>query len=200
MTDQHEAQRSEQSTDVASTEYPTDRFDMVPNSGRVGAHRVTAQPRIVWLYVFATLAGAALLTAIGIIGVNLANSSGSLPPLPSETQEIPAEPQITAELDPEASVVLLDGTSAQGELALRLAPVITSEKFGVILAAVPAASADVEISAVFYADPADEAAALGLANELGGISTYSSTEYTDYGARLVVLLGSDYAGPAKDAN
>ena len=200
MTDQHEAQRSEQSPGATSTEYPTDRFDMVPRSGRVGAHRVTAQPRIVWLYVFATLAGAALLTAAGIIGVNLANSAGSLPPLPSETQKAPEEAKVTPELDPEASVVLLDGTSAQGELALRLAPVITSEQLGVILAAVPAANADVEISAVFYADPADEAAAHGLANELGGISTYSSTEYTEYGARLVVLLGSDYAGPAKAAN
>ncbi len=201
MTQQQEAAHSEKSRGTASQSYPADRFDEIPRSSRVGAHRVTAQPKVLWLYVFVTLAGAALLTALGIIGVNIANTTGSLPPLPSETREPVEEPaQVQAELDPEATVVLLDGTSADGELALRLAPIITDQQLGVILAAAPAASSDVTISAVFYADPTDEAAAHGLANELGGISTYPSTDYTEYGARLVVLLGTDYAGPGKDAS
>ncbi|MFC5339137.1 hypothetical protein [Leucobacter denitrificans] len=199
MTQQHEAARSERTRGTATQSYPTDRFDDIPRSSRVGAHRVTAQPKVFWLYVFITLAGAALLTAAGIIGVNIANTTGSLPPLPSETQKPTEEaPKVSAELDPEATVVLLDGTSADGELALRLAPIITEQQLGAILAAAPAASSDVTISAVFFADPADESAALGLASELGGISTYPSTDYTEYGARLVVLLGTDYAGPGKD--
>lgn len=200
MTQQNEAGRGERSRGNASQSYPADRFDDIPRSSRVGAHRVTAQPKTVWLYVFSTLAGAALLTAAGVIGVNYANSRGSLPPLPSQTQQDSSDPQVAAELDPEATVVLLDGTSTDGDLALRLAPIITSENLGVIVAATPAASADVTISAVFYADSADEAAALGLAQELGGISTYTSTDYSEYGAQLVVLLGSDYAGPGKDAS
>lgn len=200
MTEHHEATHSEQSRGAGLQSYPADRFDAVPRTARVGAHRVTAQPNVFWMYAFITLAGAALLTAAGIIGVNIANSSGTLPTLPSTSQNFPnVAPKVQPELDPTATMVVLDGTSAKGDLAVSVAHVITSEKLGVILAATPTASPDVTISAVFYADPADEAAALGLAKELGGISTYASSEYTNYGAQLVVLLGSDYAGPGKDA-
>lgn len=200
MAQKQEAPQGERSHASQAKGYPRDRFDDLPNSGRTGAHRVTALPRYAWLYVMGALVGAALLTTVGVLGVNLANSSGSLPLLPSQEPVEPEAPKVTPLLDPAATVVILDGTSPTGEMALRLDPVITQEQWGIITAAGPAASTDVEISAVFYADPADEAAAMGLAQKLGGLSAYQSSEYAESGARLVVLLGSDYAGPGATAD
>ena len=37
-----------------------------------------------------------------------------------------------------------------------------------------------------------------LAKELGGVSTFQGSDYDEYGARLIVLLGADYAGPGSD--
>lgn len=181
-----------------SQDYPHDRFDEAPRAGRIGAHRVHAQPHFAWRYVVGGAVGAILLTAAGIIGVNLANSAGKLPEFGDQPQATQASPKTAPQLDPEATIVLLDGTSDDGDLALRLDPIITEEGWGVIEYSGPAATSTVEISAVFYEDAADEAAALGLAAKLGGLSAYQTSEYDAYGARLVVLLGSDYAGPGKE--
>ena len=75
---------------------------------------------------------------------------------------------------------------------------ITQNGWGQILFSAPAASSDVQISAVFFSKPEDEPAALALAKELGGVSTFQSSDYDEYGAKLIVLLGSDYAGPGSD--
>lgn len=176
-------------------DYPHDRFDDVRKSGRTGAHRYTPHQRYVWQFVVGGIIGAALLTGIGVVSVNFANNAGTLPILPTDGTSEPTTEKTTPALDPEASIVILDGTSSTGDIALRLDPIITQEQWGKVMSAGPAASTDVEISAVFYADPADEAAALGLAQKLGGLSAYQSEDYADSGARLIVLLGSDYAGP-----
>lgn len=198
MTKHHEAQQSETSRRAASSSYPLDRFDEIPRSSRVGAHRVTAQPRVVWLFVVGGLVGALILTAVGVVGVNFMNARGTLPQISNE-RAAPASPNVQAQLDPDATVVVLDGTPTSGDLALRLASIITETNLGKVFFAGPSASADVEISAVFFSDPADEAAAKGLANELGGISSYQTDDYQEYDARLIVLLGTDYGGPGLEA-
>lgn len=199
MTTQHEAARREASRDAAPKSYPADRFDNAPRSGRVGAHRITPQPRVVWQFIVGGLVATLLLTALGVIGVNFMNSRGSLPVGSSAPGE-PAAPQVQAELDPDASVVVLDGTPAAGELALNLASIITEENLGSISFAGPAETTDVEISAVFFSDDANESAAKGLAKELGGISSYPTSDYEAYDAQLVVLLGADYAGPGLEGS
>lgn len=183
----------------SSNSYPEDRFDHVPHTGRVGAHRVNARPRFVWQYVVATALGTALLTTVGIIAVTSLNSQGKLPTGSPTSTSAPAPSAVKAELDPEATIVLLDGTNANGDVAVRLDPIIAENSWGSVVSASPAASSDVEISAVFYSDPADEPAALGLAEKLGGLSAYQTSDYDAYGARLVVLIGLDYAGPGADA-
>ncbi|WP_461638623.1 LytR C-terminal domain-containing protein [Leucobacter sp. BZR 635] len=196
MTREHEAAHGARSRRSAPSEYPKDRFDDAPSDGRVGAHRVTAQPRVAWHFVLGGLIGAALLTSIGIVGVTIAGSSGKLPILPSSEIAPPAA-RVKPELNPEASVAVLDGTPAEGSVAQAVATHITSNQWGTIVLAGPAATTDVEISAVFYSDTANEAAALGLAEQLGGVSTYLTTDYADSQAQLVVLIGEDYAGPGK---
>lgn len=171
-----------------------DRFDRVPRSGRVGAHRVTVRPRYVWQYLIGALLGFALLTTVGVLAVQNIGSNGNLPIVGSPEPTSAPEAKVTAELDPSATVAILNGSSTKN-LAAALDTIIAQEQWGTILFSGSAATSDVEISAVFYMDPADEAAAAGLAAKLGGISTYPTQDYASYDARLVVLLGSDYAGP-----
>lgn len=201
MTKNHEAGRRGNPTSASATDFPHDRFDDVHHSGRVGAHRVTSQPRVGWQFVVGGVVAAAILTTAGFLGVNYLNSVGKLPEMPELTGTPPATGEVTAKatVDPEASVVILDGTPESGDLAIRLVPVITENELGIISFAGPAAESDVELSAVFYKDPTFEGAALGLAKELGGLSAYETAAYDDYDADLIVLLGSNYAGPGLTA-
>lgn len=196
MPKEHEAAHGSRSRNSGPSEYPSDRFDEVPSSGRVGAHRVTAQPRVTWHFVLGGLIGAALLTTIGIVGVTVAGSTGQLPLLPA-TESSPVAAKVKPSLDPEATVAVLDGTPAAGAAAQSVASTIGAESWGVIALAGPAEASDVEISAVFYSDASNEAAALGLAEKLGGVSSYLTADYADSEAQLVVLIGADYAGPGK---
>lgn len=187
QTSEHTAERRDTRRDL-----PRDRFDEVKRSGRVGAHRITARPRYIWQYLIAALLGFALLTTIGIVAVHSIGSAGKLStnrPAAAGTSQAPQ-----AELDPEATVAVLNGTTIPN-LAAAVDQIITSEQWGQIRFSGSAAESDVAISAVFYSDPADEAAAGGLAAKLGGISTYITEDYAAYEVQLVVLIGADYQGP-----
>lgn len=189
---QREAEASSQSRQAL----PEDRFDNLPKSRRVGAHRITAKPRRFWLYLVAAIAGIAVLTGAGIIAVHSigAGVSSSI----GDAAEAPAaEEQVRAEADPEATIAVLNGTDTPN-LQAGVEQVILANEWGQIAFSDYAASREVQISAVFYSDPEDETAAAGLAAMLGGVSTYVSADYGEYGVRLVVLLGADYAGPGFD--
>lgn len=174
-----------------------DRFDELEKSGRVGAHRVVGKPRRFWIYLVSALLGVAVLTAVGVVVIQMTGASLSS----LQSDEKPAEtekPQtVQAVLDPTAPVVVLNGTTMDGFSSI-VDGIITENAWGQILFSGPAASSDVQISAVFYSAEEDQPAALALAKELGGVSVFQSSDYDEYGARLVVLLGSDYAGPGSD--
>lgn len=172
-----------------------DRFDDLPKSGRVGAHRIVGSPRRFWIYLVSAVVGVALLTAAGIIAIQVSGASSNSGTEQTDTQS--AEPKVKPELDPEAPVVVLNGTSMPGFGAI-VDGIITDNGWGKILFSGEAAANDVAISAVFYSSVADESAALALANELGGVSIFQSYDYTQYGAKLVVLLGADYGGPGSE--
>lgn len=189
MADKH---RGGSST-AARPRLPEDRFDGLERSGRVGSHRLVARPRRFWVYFLAFLVGVAVLTGAGIL---LLQTIGTDIPVLREGGgggEHLVE-QVKPEINPEATVAVLNGTQTPG-LEAGVAQVIADNGWGQIGFSQVAASNEVQISAVFYVDPADEAAALGLAKELGGVSIYQSEDYAEYGVQLVVLLGADYAGP-----
>ncbi|MBO2991025.1 LytR C-terminal domain-containing protein [Leucobacter tardus] len=162
--------------------------------GRVGAHRVVARPRNAWRFVIAGVVGFLLLTGLGIFTVERIGANLGLDERIGGSSETA---QIEPELDPEASVAVLNGTDTP-YLAEGVGQVIGDGDLGVIVFAGNAAEDDVSISGVFYEDEADIPAAEGLARELGGLSIYQSNGYASYGARLVVLLGTDYGGPGAD--
>lgn len=175
------------------TTLPEDRFDRLPRRPRVGVHRLVARPRRFWQYLVASLLAIAVLTGAGILAMqSIGTSVPSL--IDQEDSGASTEQQVKPVIDPEASIAVLNGTETPG-LEASVGQVIADNGWGQIGFTEVAATSDVQISAVFYASPEDEAAALGLAKELGGVSTYLNDEYSRYGVRLVVLLGSDYAGP-----
>lgn len=176
-----------------------DRFDRVPRSGRVGAHRLVPRARHAWRYIVAGVLAFALLTTGGILWLQTSgsNTGSSIADQIRGEEPEPEEPEVTPEIDPEATVAIINGTEIPN-LAAALDGIITKNEWGQILFISDADRSDVEISAVFYTEPEDEVAAAGLAAELGGISTYENEEYASLGSQLVVLLGSDYAGPGHD--
>lgn len=191
MTEQHDAAPSSRARSTRS-ELPEDRFDRLPRARRVGAHRMVARPRRFWVYLVSALVGLTLLTGAGIVVVHSLGGAGDF--LDRGADERPVVEQVKPELDPEAAIAVLNGTTTPG-LEVSVGQIITDNGWGQIAFTEVAASNEVQISAVFYTSVADEASALALANELGGVSIYQSYDYTQYGVQLVVLLGADYAGP-----
>lgn len=180
-----------------------DRFDRIVRSdrrgrnGRVGAHRVTIRPRHVWQYLIGALLGFALLTTIGIVVVQTLGNGESLPIIGENSGSTGAQHPAKANLDPAATITVLNGTPTKN-LAAALEKIITDKQWGQVLYASSTEKSDVKISAVFYRDSKDAAAAAGLAAKLGGLSTYATENYQEYDTRLIVLIGEDYVGPGLD--
>lgn len=186
-----------QATTRVRQEYPADRFDAVERSGRVGAHRVNPRPRFVWQTLIACVLGVAILTTAGVLWLSLGSGATSTA-LKGAKEATGSSQQVTGKLDPEATITILEGTANDGALAAAVDVAIRTEGLGAVVGAITADTNDIKISAVFYTDPADEAAAIGLGKELGGIAAYQNEAYAEYDARLVVLLGADYKGPGSD--
>ena len=175
-------------------DYSEDRFDRIEPTGRVGAHRVSPRPRHFWQYFIAALLGFAVLTTLGVVWVQVVGSATEIP-IAREIKTTP--PPTQGKLDPTATVVVLDGTQNQ-DLGLNVDQTITAEGWGEIIFSAPASANDVAESYVYYGIPNDEATAIGLAEKLGGLPVMLTDEFTDLGARLIVVLGADYDGPGID--
>jgi len=198
VADQHD-DASPRDAVKGSTRLPKDRFDSPPRDLRVGAHRASMKPRRFWRFFIGALIGVVLLTGAGIVYVRIADASIT-GIFESGVKETPTAARVTPKIDPKVTVAVLNGTATVG-LQDTVAQAITDGKWGKVALAGVAAADDVKISAVFYAAKADEPAALALAKELGGVSTYKSADYKkNYDVQLGVLLGSDYAGPGSTAS
>lgn len=172
-----------------------DRFDEVPKISRVGAHRAVEKVGSRGMrFVFALLA-TLILTAAGILLVMMQPKSVSfMDELVKDGAPVATPVVIEAEVDSGTSIIVLNGT-AHENLALDIDEIIVDEGWGSTLFSGDAENRDVEISAIFYSDPADAGLAKGLGENLGGISFYESDQFASYGTQLTVLIGNDYAGP-----
>lgn len=173
-----------------------DRFDNVKRSSRVGAHRAVERAGSTGAWVLISTLITLILTALGVLIYTLQPSSISFMDQLSNGVEVPniIDRPAKASVDPATTVVVLNGTDVEG-LAFVVDEAINTEGWGTTLFAGNADERDVQISAIFYADPADEGLARGLGEQLGGISYYENPNYATYGNQLTVLLGADYNGP-----
>jgi hypothetical protein len=181
--------------------FPTDRFDNLPSgSTRTGAHRGPRRRGGGWItFAWAALATAVLIGA-GVVGLAIVNDKIQLHGLigssgPSSASATPTPtPSVAPTTDP--SMKVTEAMQAAG--------------WDGVGSPASASSTDFQSTTVYYADPAQEGAALGLAQALFAEATAEAanngvtlsatsfrTEQSDQfpGAQLTAVLGADFVGP-----
>jgi hypothetical protein len=191
---------------VPRTTYPRDRFDEVADAdGRVGAHRAE-NPRMRGGVVFLWAAAATVVLVVaGIFGTLVVTERIPLFAEPAPSITLP--PQVEPTLDPSYPVLVLNASGQAGAAASTRDAVLAAGWSDDDVSASDAQST-FDTTTVFYVDAEDEAAALGLADAVGGAEVAQSGQYAQFypgdegeAARvLTVVLGTDRAGGAAPAS
>ncbi|WP_374947613.1 LytR C-terminal domain-containing protein [Agreia sp.] len=198
---------------------PSDRFDTIPaDLHRTGAHRGPRRRGRGWIaFAWAALA-TGVIVAGGVIGLAIINdnlkftgilggtTASSSTPAPEST------PTITPTVDPALTVTVLNGTETSG-LAASVGESLREAGWAGVGSTANASATDFTTTTVYYVDPANEAAALGLADSLFAEATADAAtngvtlsitairvERSDQfqGASLTVVLGADFLEPSAD--
>jgi hypothetical protein len=175
--------------------FPKDRFDEVPDDiKRVGAHRTPRKKGRGWIgFAWAALA-TVILVGIGVVGLFAANGSinftdplagSSVTPAPTVTPT----PTIVPTVNPALTVNVLNGTTEAG-LATKVGTKLTAAGWKVGPVA-NASLTNLTATVIYYSDPKNEAAALGVQKSLPGSSIALTQVYADTGADITVVVGSD---------
>ncbi|WP_141932055.1 LytR C-terminal domain-containing protein [Microbacterium sp. SLBN-146] len=174
--------------------FPRDRFDDIPAEvGRVGAHR-TENPRMRGGVVFLWAAIATIiLVAVGIFGTLLVSGRIELFPTPAPTVTPP--PVVEPVVDTTYDVLILNATPESGLATQTKDAVVAAGWAADRVQAGDAGSDDFPTTTVFYVSAEDEAAALGLAEVIGGAEVEQSDAYqlSDDPAvkQLAIVIGLD---------
>lgn len=177
--------------DRMAEKFPTDRFDQLPERPeRVGVHR--AQPRKFHRlkYVGWSALAVVILAGIGIGGLvvidnGIFNAS-------DDTAQILAS--VTPTIDPTVPITILNGTPT-GDLDDEAAAALKSVGFTV--ASNTNASQDtIQTSTVYYSDSSFLPVAQAVANALGISTLKQSTQFSDIGSDVTVVIGADFVPAA----
>jgi len=180
---------------VPRTPTQKDRFDDVPvDGGRIGAHRAE-NPRIRGgVVVLWSAIAIIVLVALGIFGTLVTTGRVTLFPAPSSTPTVArtAEPVV----DTSYKVTVLNATTQSGLAGAVAQTVVAAGWSADDVTAGDAGSTDFPTTTVFYSDPAEEGAARGLAQVIGGANLSLSDAYQTLvdgagGKLLVVVIGAD---------
>lgn len=180
---------------MPKTRPPQDRFDDLPvDSRRIGAHRAE-NPRMRGSVVFLWSAIATVaLVAMGIFGTLIATGRITVFPAPAVTEA--GSPPAAAIIDTTYKVTVLNATPQSG-LGGQFADTIIAAGWNAADVTAGAAGSDAfDTTTVFYAIPADEGAARGLAQVIGGAGVELTGAYADLlgdesVGQLVVVIGLD---------
>lgn len=180
------------------TTFPRDRFDDVTEtSGRVGAHRAE-NPRmrggIVFLWAAVTTV---VLVVAGIFGTLVV--SGRIVLFPEAVATPTAAPQIEPVVDTTYPVLVLNATGQAG-LATQMRDTVVAAGWPDDAVIASDAQSPFETTTVYYVNEADEAAALGLADVIGGAEVALNNQYAQFypaadegeaSRVLTIVLGTD---------
>lgn len=174
-----------------------DRFDDVPrSSGRVGAHRAE-QPGINGPVTLLWSAAVALVLIVIGIFISLVLMGriqlfGSAEPAPQQTQGV------VAKIDTSYRVLILNATPQAGVVASVRQELIDQGWAADAVFGSDGSTSEFPDTTVFYVDKADEAAALGVAEVLGGVKAERSDHYATLNdselPQLTVVVGLDHLG------
>lgn len=176
--------------------HPRDRFDSLPeDSGRVGAHRAENPHMSGWLVFTWAAVATVVLVGVGIFGTLVASGKITLGPSPSAT--VAAAPSVTPVIDTSYNVLVLNATGQTGLAASVKQKVEAAGWKADNVQAGDAGTTGFAKTTVYYALPADEGAAQGLANAIGGAEvaqsdTYQPTSNPD-AQQLTIVVGMDRA-------
>ncbi|MDJ1113085.1 LytR C-terminal domain-containing protein [Microbacterium dauci] len=182
--------------------FPKDRFDGLERGhGRSGAHRAEhPRLRVGAIVVWSAVATVVLILA-GVFGTMLATGRLDFAPAPAATEGAgPVAPMV----DTSYPVLILNATDQAG-LAAELRDVVVEAGWaeGDVQES-NASSTDFETTTVYYPSEADEAAARGLADVIGGAEVSLDDTYQvvgdpstpgvdgELGAQLVIVVGLDH--------
>jgi hypothetical protein len=179
--------------------YPRDRFDEIPDDlQRVGAHRAPRPKGRRWIAVGWAALATVVLIGGGIFYLSVVSGSISFHgSAPSSSQGTPSPtptptPTIVPTVNPALTVNILNGTATSG-LAGQVGDKLTAAGWKVGAVA-NADRTDLAQTIVYYSDPANQAAALGVTQSLPGATVQESQDFADTGADLTVVVGTDYKG------
>jgi len=182
--------------------FPRDRFDEIPDDlKRVGAHRAPRRRGRGWIAVGWAALATVLLVGAGIFGLSLVNGSitfhgtsatGTGTGSASKTPSATPTPTIVPTVNPALTVNVLNGTTREG-LASQVSDKLTAAGWKVGALA-NADKTDLATTIVYYSDPANQAAALGVAQSVPGATIQQSTAFSDTGADITVVIGANYTG------
>lgn len=146
-----------------------------------------------WVVLLWAALATIILVTVGIFGTLLLSGRVVLFPTPTPTME-PA-PVVTPVVDTSIPVLVLNATPESG-LATQLKDVITAAGWPLdSVSASDAGSQDFAETTVYYAFPEDEAAALGLAQVIGGAAIAQTDVYQNpenpEAKQLTVVIGLD---------
>lgn len=187
---------------MPKTPPPKDRFDDLPaDHGRIGAHRAE-NPRIRGGIVFAWSAAATIvIVAVGVFGSLIVTGRITLFPEPAATATV--APPAEAVIDTSYAVYIINATSQSGLAGTVASQVIAAGWASDTVFPTESESEDFATTTVYYAAPADEGAARGLAQAIGGAAVALSAAYqpvddpntpdVDESAakQLVIVIGLD---------
>lgn len=153
-----------------------------------------------WVVLLWAAVATVVLVAVGIFGTLVLTGRVSLDPEVAPTA-VPA-PVVTPELDTEYNVLVLNATPEAG-LATRARDQIVAAGWSPdLVLAGDAGSRDFATTTVYYPFATDEAAALALAEVIGGAEVVQSDVYQPVddpeSRQLAVVLGVDRIGSGMD--
>lgn len=146
-----------------------------------------------WVVLLWAVLATIVLIALGIFGTLLASGRIELFPTPEPTVE--PLPVVTPVVDTSYGVLILNATPEQG-LATQLKDVVVAAGWAEETVSASEASAnDFAETTVYYVGAEDEAAALGLADVIGGAHVEQSDVYQPVGdpeaKQLAIVIGLD---------
>lgn len=183
---------------------PTDRFDDLPEHGRIGAHRAENPRMRGGLVLLWSAVATIVLVALGVFGTMIATGRITLFPTPEPTVSV--APTADPVIDTAYTVTVLNATPQRGLAASVRDTVIAAGWPADSVIDGDAGSEDFATTTVYYATAADEGAARGLAQAIGGADVQLNAAYqpvddpntadVDESAvkLLVIVIGLDRTG------
>ena len=146
------------------------------------------RPGVIFLWA---AAATLVLVAAGVFGTLVASGRIDLTPEASPTST--PEPTVTPVLDTSYAVLVLNATPVEGLSGQVAEKIIAAGWKSSQVSAGAAGSDDFRTTTVYYAYPADEAAAAGLAKAIGGAAIAESADYlqSQDQKQLTVVIGLD---------